>query len=232
MGIKKIPHPTVKGAFERLPPLTGGPHFGLKSTGISTVSFFRINGLYRRQTGLTGERANSDHVPIIGLTGEAFMKTKHESSEMIGLCHVGMYARNPALLAEFYRDVLGMQIVGGSDANSTLGTSAFLSSRPGEESHEIAMLNNPALAHRAFKVRSLAALKQFYQTIVTRGIPIEFQFLHGVSFAFYFRDPEDNLIEVYWSTGMAYPQPCAQAIDLSKTEDELMKQLAGLPGTG
>ena len=31
-----------------------------------------------------------------------------------GIHHVGLHAANPALSAEFYRDVLGMEIVGGS----------------------------------------------------------------------------------------------------------------------
>ena len=77
------------------------------------------------------------------------MKIEHDGSGMIGLGHVGMYAKNPASLAEFYRDVMGMQLVGGSEASHPLGPSAFLSSRPGEESHEIAMFSNPELAHRA-----------------------------------------------------------------------------------
>ena len=151
---------------------------------------------------------------------------------MIGLCHVGMYARNPASLAEFYRDVMGMQIMGGSDANHPLGPTAFLSSRPGEESHELAIFSNPALAHRAFKVSSLAALKRFHDKIVGRGIPIRLQFNHGISIAFYFHDPEGNLIEVYWRTGLEHPQsmvflspPCAAHTDLTKTEEELLEEL-------
>jgi catechol-2,3-dioxygenase len=164
---------------------------------------------------------------------ESFTKTtvcESDNLEMIGQCHGGMYAKNPASLAEFYRDVMGMQIVGGSDASHPLGASAFLSSRPGEESHEIAMFSNRELAHRAFKVGSLAALKRFYQKIVGDGIPIKFEFLHGVSFAFYFEDPEGNVIEVYWPTGLEYPQPYAQKIDLTKTEEELVKELKVLKG--
>jgi catechol 2,3-dioxygenase-like lactoylglutathione lyase family enzyme len=156
------------------------------------------------------------------------MKADYENPSTTGLGHVGMYARNPALLAEFYRDVMGMQIVGGSDANHPLGPTAFLSSRPGEEAHEIAIFSNPQLAHRAFKVESLAELKRFYHRIVGRGIPIKFQFHHGISIAFYFQDPEGNLIEVYWRTGMEYPQPCAREIDLTKTEAELIAELNAL----
>ena len=158
------------------------------------------------------------------------MKEKQDDPEMIGVCHVGMYARNPATLAEFYRDVMGMQIVGGSDASFPLGPSAFLSTRPGEEFHEIAMFSDPELAHRAFKVKSLTALKRFYRKIVARGISVKFQFNHGISFAFYFQDPESNLIEVYWSTGLDHPQPCAQVTDLTRTEAELVDELKALTG--
>ena len=57
-------------------------------------------------------------------TGESFTETtvcEKDSLEMIGLCHVGMHAKNPASLAEFYRDVMGMQIVGCSDASHPIG---------------------------------------------------------------------------------------------------------------
>jgi Glyoxalase/Bleomycin resistance protein/Dioxygenase superfamily len=57
----------------------------------------------------------------------------------IGIHHVGLYAKDPTVTAEFYRDVMGMQIVGGSSADAAIGASAFLSSRPEEESHEIAL---------------------------------------------------------------------------------------------
>ena len=49
--------------------------------------------------------------------------------KITGMYHIGMAAKDPAALAEFYRDVLGMTITGGSTAASPLGASAFLSSR-------------------------------------------------------------------------------------------------------
>jgi catechol-2,3-dioxygenase len=158
------------------------------------------------------------------------MKTNANSSEIIGLCHVGMYAKDSAALAEFYRDVMGMQIVGGSDASHPIGPSAFLSSRPEEEAHEIAIFSTPEFAHSAFKVGSLAALQRFYQKIVGRGIAILFQFNHGVSFAFYFHDPEGNMIEVYWPTGLDIRQPSVQPIDLVRPEEELLKELKVMTG--
>ena len=58
---------------------------------------------------------------------------------------------------------------------------------------------------------------------------------HGIAFGCYFRDPEDNRVEVYWSTGVDYPQPYADPIDLSASEEALMKLIEDLParsGTG
>src|SRR5215469_8702781 len=64
-----------------------------------------------------------------------------------GVHHAGLHASNPAASAEFYRDVLGMNIIGGSSPDHPFGATAFLSSRPDEESHEIALFANPAFAH-------------------------------------------------------------------------------------
>src|SRR6516225_7206647 len=111
-----------------------------------------------------------------------------------GVHHVGLRASNPAASAEFYRDVLGMEIVGGSSPDHPFGATAFLSSRPAEESHEIALFANPAFAHVAFKVSSLAELRSVHARILERKIPIKFAADHGVSFAFYFNDPDGNMV--------------------------------------
>src|SRR5262245_28416213 len=98
-----------------------------------------------------------------------------------GIHHVGLGASNPAASAEFYRDVLGMDIVGGSTADHPLGASALLSSRPNEESHEIALFANPAFAQIAFKVSSLAEFRSFYARVVERKIPIKLAANHHAS---------------------------------------------------
>jgi catechol 2,3-dioxygenase-like lactoylglutathione lyase family enzyme len=140
-----------------------------------------------------------------------------------GIHHVGLRASNPAASAEFYRDVLGMEIVGGSAADHPLGASAFLSSRADEESHEIALFANPAFAHIAFKVSSLADLRSFHARVVKRNIPVKFLANHHVSFAFYFDDPDGNMIEVYWPTGdLSRRQPHMEALDLSQPDEALL----------
>ena len=147
-----------------------------------------------------------------------------------GIHHVGLRATNPAASAEFYRDVLGMEIVGGSGPDHSLGASAFLSSRHDEESHEIALFADPQYAHIAFKVSSLAEFRSFHARVVDRNIPIKFVANHRVSFAFYFDDPDGNMIEVYWPTGdLNWRQPHMEPLDLSQPDEALLEKIAATP---
>ena len=76
--------------------------------------------------------------------GKGETMTRHEMPRVIGVRHVGLSAHDPAALAEFYHDVLGLQAVGGSAAGaSAFGATAFLSSHPAEESHDLALSPTP-----------------------------------------------------------------------------------------
>jgi catechol-2,3-dioxygenase len=146
-----------------------------------------------------------------------------------GIRHVGLHVSSPHASAEFYRDVLGMRIVYESAPDHPLGASALLSSRPDAEHHEIALFANPTLVHFAFKVSSLAELRSFHARVMEKNIPIKFVFSFGVSFAFFFDDPDGHMIEVYWPTGMPnyYPQP--QTLDLTLPDEVLLEHLARGP---
>ena len=140
--------------------------------------------------------------------------------------HVGLHAINPVASAEFYKDVFGMEITGGSASEHPLGATAFLTSRPGEEPHDIALVANPEFAHIAFKVSSLAEFRSFHARVVEKKIPIKFVFNHHESFAFYFDDPDGNMIEVYWPTGdLSWRQPYAEPLDLSQPDEVLLGKI-------
>jgi catechol-2,3-dioxygenase len=145
-----------------------------------------------------------------------------------GIHHVGLQAIDPAATAAFYCDILGMQVVGGSGPEHPLGSTAFLSSRPDEESHEIALFADPMMAHIAFKVSSLAEFKSMHARVVQRKIPVKYVVDHGTSFAFYFDDPDGNMIEVYWPTGApqyVFRQPYVQPLDLSLPDEDAVSSL-------
>ena len=146
-----------------------------------------------------------------------------------GVGHVGLYAPDPAALAKFYREVLGLQIVGQGRRNADgVRSSVFLSSRPEEDAHQVAIFANPEIRHTAFQVDSLTDLRTFYRLVVDRDWPIRWALNHGVSLAFYFHDPAGNLIKLYWPTGVAYPQPHGHPIDLTQSEAALRKNVADL----
>jgi catechol-2,3-dioxygenase len=154
--------------------------------------------------------------------------SKQETTHVIGVHHVGLSARDPAALAAFYHDVLGLQVVGGSSADaSAFGATAFLRSQS-EEHHDLALVANPAFQHTAFKVGSLAHLRAVYQRVLSQGVPVKMAFNHGVSIAFYFEDPEGHLIEVYWPTGVAWPQPYGDPIDLTLSEESIQRKVREL----
>jgi catechol-2,3-dioxygenase len=155
--------------------------------------------------------------------------TKQFARQDTAIGHVGLHAANPAASARFYQDVFGMEIVGESASDHPLGASVFLSSRPDEESHEIALLADPVYAHVAFRVSSLAELRSFHARVVEKNIPVKFVFNHRAAFAFYFEDPDGNMIEVYWPTGdLSWRQPVVEPLDLSQPDEVL---LAGLTVT-
>jgi hypothetical protein len=85
-----------------------------------------------------------------------------------------------------------------NESDHPLGATAFLSSRPDEEDQEIALFANPVFAHIAFKVSALAEFRSFHARVVEKNIPIKFVSNHRASFAFYFDDPDGNMIR---STG-------------------------------
>ena len=133
------------------------------------------------------------------------------------------------MLAEFYRDVLGMQAVGSSGPdNPFVGASNFLSSRPDEESHEIVFFSDARLCHTAFRVATLAELRERYRSVVERGLQVKMALNHGVSLAFYFDDPEGNMIEIYWATDLPYGQPYGHPVDLTLPEAELLRDVEQL----
>ena len=92
------------------------------------------------------------------------------------------------------------------------------------------MFKNPTFAHVAFKVSSLDELRAVYSRVLERKIAIKCAFNHWAPFAFYFDDPDGHMIEVYWPTeALDYRQPYAEPLDLTKSDELQLEQLAHEP---
>ncbi|QQM38388.1 VOC family protein [Streptomyces liliifuscus] len=136
------------------------------------------------------------------------------------LGHVGLFVTDPEVMLAFYSGFLGMTVTDRDERR------VFLSSRPGEEHHELLLAKNEERhtdpQQLSFVVESLTDLREFYAQIVERKYSIDHVNNHGNAIGCYFRDPEDNRVEVYWHTGIDWPQPFSQPIDLFLSEAELL----------
>ena len=142
-----------------------------------------------------------------------------------GLGHVGLYCHDLGTMRDFYSRVLGLTI---SDENLERGI-CFLSANPEAEHHELALVQTKNRAQKSqyvqqvsFKVKSLDDVRSFYHRLLDRGMKIDRTVTHGIACSVYFYDPEDNRVELYYTTPYKVRQPLGEVIDLDRPDEELM----------
>jgi catechol 2,3-dioxygenase-like lactoylglutathione lyase family enzyme len=131
----------------------------------------------------------------------------------------------------FYRDTLGL-IVTDHDTKAGL---VFLSSRPEDEHHEVLLttgrnvpIEGRLIQQIAFRCSDLADVIGFWRRFVEQDVKILYTITHGNAISCYFMDPDDNICEVYWPTGLKARQGFLIGLDFTKSEEELMQQVRGL----
>lgn len=141
------------------------------------------------------------------------------------LGHVGIYCTDLERSKDFYTRILGLTVTDEDPG----GRIIFLSARPDEEHHEVALCPGRdappgarVIQQVSFIVEDLATLKQFHQLLKQEGVRISRVVSHGNAFGIYFYDPDENIVEVYAKTPYNVPQPHAQPVDLDLPEEELM----------
>jgi catechol 2,3-dioxygenase-like lactoylglutathione lyase family enzyme len=155
-----------------------------------------------------------------------------------GLGHFGVFVKDMPKMIDFYTNTLGMTLTDRGPDDRIV----FLSAQPEKEHHELALAKMPPDGQRtdagqiSFHVETLQDLKALHRKIRDYGCQSLRVTNHGIAFGYYFKDPEDNTVEVYWSTGMDYPQPHGSPIDLETTSDEdllrMLEEMEPKEGTG
>ena len=146
--------------------------------------------------------------------------------KVTSLGHVGLYVRDIDRSKVFYRDILGLKI---SDENPKTG-SAFMTAKDRlEEHHELLLVpgreDGKVVQQISFHCASLAELKEFYRVFLAHQIPIIRTVSHGNAVGIYFQDPDGNQVEVYWPTGVDWPQPFGKPVDLTASDEEIVANL-------
>ncbi len=144
--------------------------------------------------------------------------------------HAVIYVRDLRKMLSFYTEILGFAVSdhGPLDrANPESLELAFLT-QVGSDHHQMAFVPvrgegpSTTLDHMAFKVDSLADVKALAEKLAADGRASEITPLtHGNAWSVYFKDPEDNRIEVFCDSPFHVAQPQAQPWELSMSEDEL-----------
>ena len=152
--------------------------------------------------------------------------------KLSSLGHVGLYVRDLARMRDFYTRVLGLEVTDESAERRMV----FLSSRPAEEHHEVLLIERredaggtearPSLLQQvAFHVESLDELRRFKRTFEDEGVEITQTVTHGNTASIYFKDPEGNVLEAYYTVTPTWPQPLSVPIDLDGDDASVLRQI-------
>lgn len=142
------------------------------------------------------------------------------------LGHVGLYVRDIERSKAFYRDMLGLKI---SDENPKTGSTFMTAKDRLEEHHELLLVpgreDGKVVQQISFRCASLADVKEFYRKFLAHNVPIIRTVSHGNAVGVYFKDPDDNQVEVYWQTGVDWPQPFGKPVDLTASDEDILANL-------
>jgi catechol 2,3-dioxygenase-like lactoylglutathione lyase family enzyme len=157
----------------------------------------------------------------------------HTSPKIERLTHVGIYVTDLDRSITFYHDVLGLELTDDDREHGLV----FLSSIPDEEHHEVLLttgrtvpLDAKLLQQISFRCRSLADVIAFWRRFKKRDVKILYTITHGNAISCYFFDPDDNICEVYWNTGLKAKQGFIAKLDFEKPETALLDEVYALVG--
>jgi catechol-2,3-dioxygenase len=158
------------------------------------------------------------------------------------LHHTGHQTARKAEMLRWYREVLGQQHTVTADypweitwtTNDWAHHRMSFGAMPGVDKEITA--TSPGVAHIAWEFESLDDLLTSWQRIKNLGIEPQFCVCHYITYAFYYRDPDGNLVELFadafddhdrsyaaWTTeARVAAYPAGAAVDPAK----LIKELA------
>jgi catechol 2,3-dioxygenase-like lactoylglutathione lyase family enzyme len=140
--------------------------------------------------------------------------------------HVGLYVRNVEPMVDFYTRVLGFAI---SDRGPRPGGEIVFLTRDPHDHHQLVLatgrpddVNFNLINQISFRVDSLATLREIHDGLKGEAVKEITTLTHGNALSVYFRDPEQNRIEVFIDTPWYVPQPHHLMLDFSMPDSELL----------
>jgi len=144
--------------------------------------------------------------------------------EVKRIAHVVLYVRDPEISAQWYCDVLGMQVSARVPDGPYRG-GVFLSF--GVQDHDFALFpsggesRGKQFEHIGLEVDcrgELDQLRRLYGRMIRRGVKIHEVLDHGVSIGIYFYDPDGHELEVFCQ--LVPPQNGAAIAELRRNQGQ------------
>ena len=143
---------------------------------------------------------------------------------------LGIHVQDLDKSIAFYRDVLGLTV---SEKDVAKGV-VTMSSHPDGGHHEVRLWDN-CMASGAvqcqpieFRCETLAEVIGYWKRFVERGVDIFCTVTHGSTISCYLKDPDGNMLEVYWSTGLKARGGLLIGLDFKKSEQDLIQDVRNI----
>lgn len=142
------------------------------------------------------------------------------------LSHFGMFVRDIDTMTRFYTTVFGLRMTDQGVGGTFKFKLHFLSGNASQH-HQLVLASGRAadapstVMQLSFKVQTLADLRRVRDAALAEGATQMRGMNHGNALSIYFKDLEDNTVEVYLDTPWYIPQPHGDALDLDKPDAEI-----------
>jgi len=149
------------------------------------------------------------------------------------LSHLGINVKDIDRMERFYVSVFGFAV---SDRGVRFnGQKVVFLTKSSNDHHQLVLLEGrPAgeifnvVNQISFGLLSLEDLQSAVRLLKANGIHEIDQIDHGNSWSIYFKDPEDNPIEIFVDTPFHTPQPCRGELDLAQPAASILAQTEAL----
>lgn len=141
--------------------------------------------------------------------------------------HFGVHATDLDRMVDFYTRVMGF-VISDAGTSSSGARIVFMTQNP-QCHHQFVLFDGrpkdlpySPVNQISFRLDSLDVLKGYRKALIAEGITQHRVTDHGNAWAFYFKDPEGNPIELYCDTPFYTPQPCGEPLDLDASNDVIL----------
>lgn len=144
------------------------------------------------------------------------------------LSHMGIMVRDLPVQEKFYTRVFRMLVSDRGVGHHFKREIVFLTADE-RQHHQLVLAagrgpdDASTIFQMSFKVQSLEDLRAIRDQALAAGATNVRGLNHGNAWSVYFHDPEQNLVEVYLDTPFHVPQPHGDALDLSQSDEQIVR---------